>query len=835
MQSTYKGILPSGSPASYTSSPGPRIVRTSHFQDRGATTSRTVSDYHTTGPHVASSNENQGYFSSRQEYITVTPGLYSSKKPVLGNPQVFQTFTTGSQRADRNSQQNQDHDQPIGSNTLRSSHQSAYYLHQDNRDQNQKTGSQPSTTPWPATNPMKQSMNSDNDNASMKASHISMEKETVNRGTPKEVSRTHLNRVHRSTRDLQPVLVSISQRENITESESVNLRQIMVDCFKRIVLMGMENDRLLGKNQDLEQVIAGLRAKVTTMEIEVKDFDQLSSECSAYRSKINSLEIKIRELGNSTLKVNVKVLEEYKARVDELEHRLSMYEQTDEELRRNISLMEQDLMGLPNLLQENKDIKRSTEDLKRELESLRKTNIHNSELSRKLTMLSTENDRLQRDHQGCKTQITMLATENERLQRDHQGCNTKITMIAAENERLQALKSEVEGKNHKISTLFSDLDGRNRHNSELSQKLSMLAAENDRLQRDHQGCKTQITMLATENERLQRDHQGCNTKITMIAAENERLQALKSEANRNRDKISMLVTENERLLKTRDDTHSEYKAVIDDLNNQLASMEMSANDHHAVRAQIEHDLTSIHNLLTVKDKQLADADENKRIISSLETEIGKLKDRISQLESILSQTQNDRSNIDADRNRLRDKIYQLEASVSNIDGLNNQIIELKGQLLDRDGDVKRLNGEIELMGDDLTKLQQYSADLAEENAALKEEIQELDGILMNKDIQLQDVENQNKSNLYKISLLENNGDQEKARLQLSGENDKLLLLVRTLEQDISRKSDEIDSLTKSMDDIESQNRELRKNAGLIESEINGARGDIGKMKTDMTR
>ena len=127
-------------------------------------------------------------------------------------------------------------------------------------------------------------VSSERDIQGMRSSRVSQQRETVHMGEPREVSRTKLQPRQLESKDLKPVLITVNTHEATTRSEFTNLRQMLIDCYKRIVLMGMENDRLQAKNADYNQIIAELRARVSTLELEVGDFDKLLSERTYYQS-----------------------------------------------------------------------------------------------------------------------------------------------------------------------------------------------------------------------------------------------------------------------------------------------------------------------------------------------------------------------------------------------------------------------------------------------------------------------------------------------------------------------------------------------------------------------
>lgn len=79
---------------------------------------------------------------------------------------------------------------------------------------------------------------------------------------PKVVEVRTLEPVEVMRHSLQPVLKGIVHSEHQSETIGIDFKKMLVDCFKRIVLLGMENERLVGHTAHLEHVIIELESKL---------------------------------------------------------------------------------------------------------------------------------------------------------------------------------------------------------------------------------------------------------------------------------------------------------------------------------------------------------------------------------------------------------------------------------------------------------------------------------------------------------------------------------------------------------------------------------------------
>src|SRR3990167_828492 len=78
---------------------------------------------------------------------------------------------------------------------------------------------------------------STNLNADMKASmssRVSHETQTVHMLEPRIVGINRMAAVEKSVKNLEPVLIEVRRAENITSTEGPNIKNMLVDCYKRI-------------------------------------------------------------------------------------------------------------------------------------------------------------------------------------------------------------------------------------------------------------------------------------------------------------------------------------------------------------------------------------------------------------------------------------------------------------------------------------------------------------------------------------------------------------------------------------------------------------------------
>jgi hypothetical protein len=149
-------------------------------------------------------------------------------------------------------------------------------------------------------------------------------KESIIHHDPKLVEVRRLEPVEVGSHTFQPVLKGLIETESKeTTVVGVNLKLMLIDCYKRIVLLGMENDRLVGKNAELESIVFELTTKLTTVESQLTEFEKIRSEYMRFKSRSESLEVTINGM--------LKERSEYLTEIERL--KLMLKESSEYELR----------------------------------------------------------------------------------------------------------------------------------------------------------------------------------------------------------------------------------------------------------------------------------------------------------------------------------------------------------------------------------------------------------------------------------------------------------------------------------------------------------------------
>ena len=471
----------------------------------------------------------------------------------------------------------------------------------------------------------------------MRVSRISHESETVQRHEPRLISFNRLPAVEKGVSQLEPVLIGINTRETTYESDAVNLKKLLIECYKRIVLLGMENDRLVTKNTEYEMVFGELKARINTYEVQLEEIHRYQTEHSMLKSRSDSLEARINEIlaeRNSFL-MEIEHLQENLRRFQSIEVELNSWKDKHNHLS-------QERISLSNQLNDYSTLKSKLTMLAAENERLSGLIGENRSLSDKLVMISTENERLinqVRELGDLKTRITMLAGENERLSLERGNLNNQITMLATENERLSSQVKET---------------------SLMSSQITMLAAENERLSnqlRELTDLRNQNNQHMAEKEMLNRQLNDLKTKITMLASENERLQSLRTENQELQRRVASLTGDQSQLQSLRTENV--------DLRNRISQL----TSEHTVLSNQSRELQDLKTKITML------ASENERL-QSLRAENQELQRRIASLTGDQHQLQSLRTeNVD-----LRNKINQLNAELNILNSSRSELQDLKTKI-----------------------------------------------------------------------------------------------------------------------------------------------------------
>lgn len=590
-----------------------------------------------------------------------------------------------------------------------------------------------------------QGSNTDREFDLMRASRISHQRETVIKGEPREVGRVNLGAIQRETKDLQPVLVSVNTTEKTSQSDFTNIRQMLIDCFKRIVLMGMENDRLVAKNSDLGQVIAELKARVQTLELEVADYDVIVTERAVYKSKVESLEIKIKELiaERRSYSMKIETYEHNLSTIQTLESQIAMYKRNEGQFRESIGLMERDLAELPKILGDNEILIQTNSQLVAEIEALRRSSndLHSSQI----TMLATENERLQNELRDLKDKITLLATENERLQtlkQELQILKDQIAMLATENERLMVTRKELEDNHkYKVESMQQPFD-------QLNRQLKELQAAKDRLSNEVRLKTEEINHLKRELDanRLNMNGLVSRNDYENLLSEVKRITADRDHHLKSYQQLITVHAELENRFMNRDKELSQYKIEIeelrlkgntekDNLRRSNVHLENQLRESVGKMASIE-DLEKkillkeeeITRLMTEITYLTSDIQKLQPYIYELEDENGQLKGEIKELDMILQQRDATISDFSATVMRLEMQINSMvskETHDSTVSRLQKEIGDMAQTVKRLEGDLQRKDLELESLTHAKNSMESQIRSLEANNQGLSRQVGEL--------------------------------------------------------------------------------------------------------------
>lgn len=591
-----------------------------------------------------------------------------------------------------------------------------------------------------------------NGNISSRSSRISTEQTQTVRHEPRLVERKVLPAREVGTRVLEPVLVGVHTAEATKSVDSANLHHLLIECFKRIVLMGMENDRLVERIGEYEQVVVELRAKLNSLEVLIQEYEISFEDYGRIKSRTQSLETRISE-----------ILKE-----------------------RSVFLNEIELLHLKTKRQN-------------ELE------IECNSLKDKITMLAVENERLVlgvRDIEELRVKYESARREAERareLENEIQRINGVLNQTIYQNQLLQQRQAEMDSLKDKFSMLVSE-------NERLLQvKDEMQASFNLQIEKS----MLQIQSLERENARLRDQINGENNQLNIVRADYERrIEELRMkiddlhaeiEGLEIRAKASIVLEETTASLKKSLGVNNSEREELLKKVGELERDNHNLQSHLSAESRRVTQLSNRVDLFTTENALLQDK------IDALTRELDALTRQATDRENTLvGESQN-----------LRKSVTNLETQISEIGALRQSLLETEAKLRQKEDAFLALEADFARLKIEFDNMDKYCADVEVENGELKSEIKQLDDILHNSDRVLLELRARLEESERMTSSMVGSDDHNSQIGALKSELDNLREAIKRLESTLERKDQEIQSLLSSRADLEGRLKTSeQQNAGL---------------------
>ena len=579
-------------------------------------------------------------------------------------------------------------------------------------------------------------------------------KESIITHEPILVEVRRLEGVEISNHQSQAVLKGVYSSEGAREvSYGADLRQMLIESMKRIVLLGMENERVVGKNQLLEHTILELKSKLESQTKQISELEQYRTEYSRFKSRSESLEEKISEVLRETNQFMLEI-ERLRNLLDdnqrEYEFRFSSYESTISTLR-----------------SEKESLGREFSVGQGEHERVQ------SELQQRILMLSSENDRLLLELKRLG-EIGPLQIEIKNLQ-------SRLTVITSERDEYHRSCQELQNENRRLTDILRTRD------QELERERRDRAAADrkiDELEHEMANLRSTLNNKTAELESLQREYSNLERKLKA------QFETTISNLTNKISYYEKVLPEHQNEIRKLQERLSVLERDLSMRTQELEQTQRALRDLESKHQQLLSELTTLRSANSALEQQVASLQQANR---RLEDAVSELRRELQHLTHTVTELQRERDGLLA---KLRDLQQEIGIVTGELTEARNEVNNLRS-LLDR---AKR---ELESLEEKVRELERIRRELLEENGGLKEEIGTLDGLLGQRDLEIE---------RFKRYTEELNSELEGLKRDIA---DKVSI-IKTLEENLRRANDtliskdrEIDQLNRSRLELEQSLKDLK--------------------------
>jgi chromosome segregation ATPase len=395
-------------------------------------------------------------------------------------------------------------------------------------------------------------------------------------------------------------------------------KETVSECFQRICLMSMENERIVSKLTKTEDELHEKKRELEIYRGRCEKFEKSRQFDSSNEAKLIGLRQERDKVDSSLREANSKV-EQLQNQIFELEVQTGSIQTLESELRRSnrdrtdltsqieaLTHLNQNLTAELDHLQGtyNSEIQETTERHRTLIDKL-KLSEHETQVLQsvngKNSTLESKNKDLCEQNDALKNELFLKRDENANLSRDKDNLERQIKFLTLDNDRLHTTLSDSDSKREMAEEASKNLerdlnntlitfDDEKKECSFLSSKLSsslsqlkLLESELDVSQRSlstHQKNCDSLTLLNSDlTQNVDHLHSENSKLFTLLTEREDELLCLRTEYQEIQDtltndittKITMMVNENDRLGQTldmRNEEISNWKRRHDELETE---------------------------------------------------------------------------------------------------------------------------------------------------------------------------------------------------------------------------------------------------------------------------
>jgi chromosome segregation ATPase len=544
-----------------------------------------------------------------------------------------------------------------------------------------------------------------------------------------------------SLRKLEESQLADAIKHDVIQQENAKLKQQFQDAETRCQTLAEEKDKLVADlskaKESFEQVIAEFEQElITTCEANEKSLSEKREECKELSQKLESLE-RVLDASKQEVARLTGISDSTHSTKNELEETLHDLEESQLATQHdNESLKQQlhDTKAKCQTLQEEKE--KLIGEVSRAKDSFEQVIVEFEEELKAKTAASEQ--ALRESQEECKEIKEQLDRLKDELSDSKETSLQEITRLteitSADKASIEELQKELEHSKEEVTRLSELVKDLEKSVEDLREELAD-SEESERAQQEV------VAIHEASIESLKTELSQANTKVEELLKFIDQVEASTSESQGKMGEVKEELEDTKKSLKESVEVCmqlrmeiAEKDALASSLSKAKSDLENEAANHDQAISMIEHELETIKSEITLKNKQVQVAQEEKErtkqeldnAIQSMEEVVESLQKQIKVVES---EKELNRSMYEKDIQLQQQEVETIQkkhaAAMADLDSLSDLISSLKTALESEKENGKILLAQFTESEEDRKAQAKQKAQLEKELAASMESIDEL--------------------------------------------------------------------------------------------------------------
>eukprot|EP00095_Tigriopus_kingsejongensis_P007000 maker-scaffold430_size173499-snap-gene-0.51 protein:Tk07000 transcript:maker-scaffold430_size173499-snap-gene-0.51-mRNA-1 annotation:"PREDICTED: girdin-like" len=512
---------------------------------------------------------------------------------------------------------------------------------------------------------------------------------------------------------------------------------VQVDSLrKRQEASQNEQSRFLGdENRKLIQERTQLQTQVSKVCHENDRYMNRIKDMQAHLEQVDELKLEKEKL-NSQLEGIMKETEDLRSLKDSYESSTDSFEKTRDENDRLNKSMDKLKTDNHNFIMDNAKLKsdvaklnRRNESLNLESQRIQSLEGEREDLKDTINKMRINMDALEaaaRKGDEQENKLSSITLERNRLQRQLESTQKKLDKLSQEHEGL-------ESKNKTLTVTIDSMKTSSRNVKKLEMELVELEVNHDKVQREHWSLSRELERLKHSNSLKETTLVTLNSEVDVLQRERDSLKGEMESWKANADKIESMKIEN---MKLRQDGSMDKRSLVklrEELVREKLRSEDLANQLEELNKQL-HKLGIDQNILNGKD-QLISMERINSLEGSMDQLMETKQKKINALETKLGASLKEKAEIEQRVELLTmqvaagDSKAGLEAQLTKVikekDRSQSELLTLKMEASSNEEKITLYEGKIKTLHENMVNIQVENSTLQSQSSSLLSQINQL--------------------------------------------------------------------------------------------------------------